>query len=445
MCADLGSCGEVLWPGLVFFLTCLFMDAHPKKHRFFYGYVVAAAGFIAWFIGWGSYSTCFGLFFKPLVTEFQWTRADTSFAFSVSLLVQATLGIATGWLTDRLGPRIVVTVFGSFLGWSLLLISQVHALWQLVIAYAIVGGIGASVLNIPIMATVSRWFVKRRGLMTGLVQSGAGLGGFFLAPFTGRLIIRYGWRNASNMLGIMTLTLIVLAGLLLIRDPGDAGQVADGIQTGRKKTAKSQREKDKSSGSPFRVFMSPAPFWVIAGIYASFGYFRSTFTTHTAAHVQDMGFSLSDGANVLALISASSIVGRIGMGRAADKIGNRPALMISFMVTTLIIGWLLTARSLWALYLFAAVYGFGWGALAVLRFAITAEVFGLASVGFIMGTLGFSESLIAAFGSYFGGFVFDLSGNYDQAFLICMAISFTGVFLSWRLKPNQFPGRQRPL
>jgi MFS family permease len=206
------------------------MDADAKKNRFFYGYVVAAAGFIAWFIGWGSYSTCFGLFFKPLLSEFQWTRAETSFAFSVALLVQATLGVVTGWLTDRLGPRIVVTVFGSFLGWSFLLISQVHALWQLVVAYAIVGGIGSSILNIPIMATVSRWFVKRRGLMTGLVQSGAGLGGFFLAPFTGHLIIRYGWRNASIILGIITLALIVLAGLLLIRDPRDAGQFAAGIQ-----------------------------------------------------------------------------------------------------------------------------------------------------------------------------------------------------------------------
>jgi MFS family permease len=421
------------------------MHADAKKQRFFYGYVVAAAGFMAWFIGWGSYSTCFGVFFKPLLAEFHWTRAETSVAFSLSLLVQATLGIATGWLTDRLGPRIVVTVFGSFLGWSLLLISQVHTLWQLVIAYALVGGIGASILNIPIMATVSRWFIKRRGLMTGLVQSGAGMGGFFLAPFTGRLIIKYGWRNASIILGMMTLGLIVLAGLLLIRDPRDAGQFADGVKTETEKAVSHQREKNKSSGFAFHVFFSTAPFWVTTGIFACFGYFRSTFTTHTVAHVQDLGFSISDGAKVLAIISAGSIIGRIGMGRVADNIGNRRALMISFMVTTLIIGWLLITRSLWGLYLFAAVYGFGWGSIAVLRFAITAEVFGLASVGFIMGTLGFSESLIAAFGSYLGGFIFDLTGTYDQAFMICMSFSFVGILLSWRLRPSRLLGRQRAL
>ena len=126
------------------------------------------------------------------------------------------------------------------------------------------------------------------------------------------------------------------------------------------------------------------------------------------------------------------------MGRVADKIGNRRTLIISFTATTLIIGWLMVARDLWALYLFAMVYGFGWGAVAVLRFAITAEVFGLASVGFMMGIFGFSESLSATFSSYFGGFVYDLSGSYRAAFMICFAISFLGILMAWWLKPHRF-------
>ncbi|MDP6179242.1 MAG: MFS transporter, partial [Desulfatiglandales bacterium] len=77
----------------------------------------------------------------------------------------------------------------------------VNALWQFVVCYAVVGGIGASVLNVPIMATVSRWFVKRRGLMTGIVQAGAGIGGLVIAPFVGWLTIGYGWRTASLVLG----------------------------------------------------------------------------------------------------------------------------------------------------------------------------------------------------------------------------------------------------
>lgn len=412
------------------------MDSDKKHPRFFYGYVVAAAGFVVWLIGWGTYSITFGLFFKPLLAEFHWTRAETSLAFSLSLLLRAMLGITTGWLTDRLGPRIIVTIFGSFVGWSFLLISQVHALWQFVLFYAVVGGIGASTLNIPIMATVSRWFIKRRGLMTGLVQAGAGIGGLFLAPFTGWLIMGYGWRNASMILGVITASLLIFAGLFLIRDPRDIGQLPDGVQTETMGEMNPRKQNPKPSGLSLRAFVATAPFWMITGIYASFGYFRSTFTAHAAAHVQDMGFSLSDGANVLAIISAGSIIGRIGMGRVADKIGNRQTLIICFTTTTLAISWLLVAKDLWELYLFAIVYGFGWGALAVLRFAVTAEAFGLSSVGLIMGTLGFSESLSASLSSYLGGFVFDLSGSYNIAFMICIAISSLGILLSWKLKPS---------
>ena len=414
------------------------MVQDKNHHRFFYGYVVAAAGFVTWFIGWGAYAMCFGVFFKPLLAEFHWTRAETSLAYAVSCVVQAGLGITTGWLTDRLGPRIVVTVFGSFLGWSFLLVSQVHALWQFIIYYAVVGGIGASILNIPIMATVSRWFIKRRGLMLGIVQAGAGIGGFFLAPFAGWLIIGYGWRQASIVLGIMTAALMILAGLFLIREPGDIGQFPDGIRSDTATGMKLPKRKPPSSARSLRPFLTTVPFWIITGIFSSFGYFRSTFTAHIAVHVQDLGFSLSDGANVLAVISIGTIIGRIGMGRVADKIGNRRTLIISFTATTLIIGWLMVARDLWALYLFAMGYGFGWGAVAVLRFAITAEVFGLASVGFMMGIFGFSESLSATFSSYFGGFVYDRSGSYRAAFMICFAISFLGILMAWWLKPHRF-------
>lgn len=411
------------------------METDKERFRFFYGYVVAAAGFTIWFIGWGVFSMCFGVFLKPLLDEFGWTRAETTLAYSLSFLVQAGLGIITGWLTDKLGPRVVVTIFGSFIGWSYLLISQIQTLWQFIICYSLLGGIGASILNVPIMATVTRWFTKRRGLMVGIVQSGAGLGGFFLAPLAGWLILSYGWRNASLILGILTAALMILAGLFLIRAPKDIGQFPDGYEPVDNEEIESQNRKLGTANVPLGLLMRTAPFWMVAGIYAIFGYVRSTFVAHTAAHVQDFGFSLVDGANVVGVISVASIIGRIGMGRVADLIGNRGTLIIGFAVFTLSIGWLLVTGNLWGLYLFALLYGFAWGALAVLRFAVAAEVFGLASAGFIMGIVGFPDSLSAMFSSYLSGFICDLAGSYHVAFVICAAVSFLGIILSWRLKP----------
>ena len=405
------------------------------EKRFFYGYIVAAAGFGIWLIGWGTYTPCFSVFFRPLLAEFGWSRAETSLAYSLSFLVQAALAIVMGWLTDRLGPRIVMTVLGSFLGACYLLMSQVSALWQFQINYALVGGIGVSTLTVPVMVTVSRWFIKKRGLMIGIVQAGGGVGGFIFPPFVGWLILAYGWRSAYVMLGVIALAGMIIAGLFLRRDPRDIEQLPDGknaVMTLEERCSNPGLQEARIS---FREAIHIRQFWMIAGIYCSFGFCRSTFLAHISAHVQDLGFSLADGANVLAVITGSSMFSRIGMGRLADRIGNRKAFMISFAVTTISLIWGLVADDLWKLYLFAFVFGVGWGNQAVLRFSLTSEVFGMASLGLVMGILGVAESGAATFGSYFAGYIFDVFGSYQPVFWMGMSISVMGILWTWLLKP----------
>ncbi|MFC1902362.1 MFS transporter [Chloroflexota bacterium] len=141
----------------------------PAGPKFFYGYVVAATGFAIWFLGCGG-SVNFSVFLKPVLTEFGWARAETVLAYSLAMILQAPLAIIIGCLTDRIGPRFVVTVFGSFLGISYLLMSRVTDIWQFQLNYGLIGAIGISAFTIPIMATLARWFVKRRGLVMGMTQ-----------------------------------------------------------------------------------------------------------------------------------------------------------------------------------------------------------------------------------------------------------------------------------
>lgn len=408
--------------------------------RFFYGYVVTAAGFWSWFIGWGSYTFCFGVFLKPLVAHFGWTRAEVSLAYALFFLVQAIMGIIMGWLTDRIGPRLLVLVFGSFLGISYLLMPLMTCLWHFYLLFALLGGIGASILLVPIMVTISRWFVKKRGFMTGIVQSGISFGGLFFPPFAGWLIQNHGWRTAYTTLGIISLSGIFLSGLFIRRDPAEMGLFPDGMDTDPAPISENRHSEKNYAGPSLGAAFRMPQFWLILGIFAAFGFCRSTFNAHIAAHVQDLGFSLTDGANVMAVIALSSLIGRVGMGRLADVIGNRPALGISFASTGLILLWCLFAGHLWQLYLFAAVFGFGWGAQAVLRFAVTSEAFGLVSLGLILGVLAFGESLAAMIGSYLGGFLFDLSGSYAVVFWIGLALSAAGFVFTWGLKTT--PVRQ---
>ena len=411
------------------------VEDRKGKPKFFYGYVVAAAGLGIFLIGVGTQSPIFGVFFKPMLTEFGWTRAETALAYALLLIVQAAPAVTMGWLTDRFGPRIVVTVFGSFLGICYLLMSQVNNIWQFQLNYALVGGIGMSALIVPVMATVARWFVKRRGLMTGIVQTGVGLSGLIFAPLAGWLILLYGWRSSYIILGIIILAGIIISGLFLRRDPKDIGQLPDGASEITASGVNKQSASTQKAGLPLLKAIRTSQFWMIAGLYFCFGFNRSTFLAHIAAHVQDLGFSLADGANVLAACTGASIIGRIGMGRAADMIGNRLALTIGYAATTIVLIWGLVAEDLWGLFLFALVFGFGWGTQAVLRFAVTAEAFGLVSLGVVMGVLMLAEASAAGLGTYFGGYVFDVIGSYQPIFFMGIALSSIAMLLVWLLKP----------
>ena len=197
------------------------MDKHAallskgsKKPKFFYGYVVIAAGFFVMAVlNAGLHS--FGVFLKPISTEFGWTRAATSGAHSMSLFLMGLLYMVTGRLSDRFGPRVVLTVCGVLFGLGYLLMSQISALWQLYLFYGVLVAMGISGGFVPLVSMAVRWFVRRRALMTGIIASGIGAGTMIGPPLAGWLISNYGWRNSYFMIGITTLVLLVLVKWLL--------------------------------------------------------------------------------------------------------------------------------------------------------------------------------------------------------------------------------------
>src|SRR5262245_11021131 len=145
----------------------------PAEPGIFYGYtIVAAASFIMVLIFGVHYS--FGIFFKPVSTEFGWTRAMTAGAFSLVWIPQGLLASVMGGLNDRFGPRLVLTICGFLIGLGYLLMSQITALWQLYLFYGVIVGAGLGGTFVPLVSTTTRWFVKRRGLMAGIVAAGVG-------------------------------------------------------------------------------------------------------------------------------------------------------------------------------------------------------------------------------------------------------------------------------
>ena len=168
--------------------------AKPQR---FYGYIVVVAAFFIMVLMFGIFDT-FGVFFKPLLTDFGWTRAVTSGAFSLYWIIQGLLAIVVGRVNDRFGPRVVITFCGFIFGLGYLLMSQVSALWQLYLFYGVMIGTGMSGAFVPLTSTVARWFVKRRSMMTGIVVAGIGIGGLIAPPVANWLISIYDWRYPTS-------------------------------------------------------------------------------------------------------------------------------------------------------------------------------------------------------------------------------------------------------
>jgi len=371
----------------------------------------------------------FGIFFKPVLTEFGWTRAMTSGAYSLAVIVHGFLSIAMGGLNDRLGPRIVVTLCGFFLGLGYLLMSQVNSIWQLYLFYGLITGIGTSGFWVPIMSTIARWFAKRRSTMTGIVLGGTGLGTLIVPPVASRIIDAYDWRISYVIMGGFVLVVLVSLSQLLKRDPAQMKLAPYG-------ESRESGQEVRLSGGGFYLgeVVYTRRFWLIFIVALCNGFLLSTIMVHIVPHATDLGISAISAANILATTGGAGMVGRIAIGGIADRIGNRQAFIIGFIMLTIALLWLVTVKEMWMFYLVAIVYGLGTG-IGTLTSPLTAEYFGLRSHGLIYGVINLGYNIGAATGPLLAGYIFDINGSYQSAFLVCASLGITGFILSALLRP----------
>jgi len=405
-----------------------------RKPRLFYGWIVVIAAGCVILIMYGTLLT-FGIFFKPVATEFGWSRAMTAGAFSVGIVVRGSLNILTGRLTDKYGPRIVITACGFLLGAGYLLMSQISSIWQLYLFYGILVGLGMSGAWIPQLSTVARWFKKRRGLATGMAASGEGIGILIMAPAAGWLISAQGWRSSYIAVGIIALVLVVAAAQFLRRDPSQMGLLPYGGTQ-----LEEQKANLNSGGFSLKQAIHTREFWLLCAVYFCFLFCLNTIIAHIVIHAIGVGISAISAANILAIIGGISIIGRLAIGVFADRAGGKWAIIIGLTILTMALLWLQLASVVWMFYLFAAIFGFAFGGLLVSFPLITAERFGLTSHGAIFGITSFSATMGGALGAVLAGRIFDITGSYQLGFLICAAVSAIGFILAFFSRPTHKMG-----
>jgi len=404
------------------------LPSSDAKPGFFYGYVVVVAALCIMIAVWSTYYA-FGVFFKPMLVEFGWTTAMVSGAFSISMVFQSLIGIVVGGLTDRFGSRIVMTLCGFLLATGYLLMSRVNAIWQLYVFYGVVIGIGMSGSFVPLTSTVARWFIKKRGIMTGVILSGSGIGCLIGPPIATRLISTYHWRVSYLIMGGAVLVVVTLAAHFLRRDPTQMGQVPDGESGGE------QRLGIAPWGLSLKEAAYTGQFYILLAMLFSFGFTMFALMVHIVPHATELGFSALTAANIPATIGGLMIAGRLLLGRAADRFGNRPIFIVGFILMSAAVLSLVKAKEIWMLYLFAAVFGFATGGMGTSESPIVAELFGLHSHGLILAIAGCGFTMGAAAGPFVVGYSFDIAGNYRGAFLVCTVISLLGLILTFLLTP----------
>ncbi len=178
----------------------LVKSSHP---RIFYGYIIVIASVFMLFLMHGVGVT-FGVFFNPLQHEFGWSRTAISGALSLRSLLGGLFGIVSGRLNDKFGPKKTIIASAVILGFGYILMSQIRAVWQFYLFYGVIVAVGGSSGDVSTLSTTARWFVGRRGIMSGLVKVGTGAGMLIMPLAANWLISNYGWRNSygSTLLSV---------------------------------------------------------------------------------------------------------------------------------------------------------------------------------------------------------------------------------------------------
>jgi MFS family permease len=369
----------------------------------------------------------FPIFFVPLVEEFGWSRGATAGAFSVSAIVQGLGSPVVGALADRVGPRRVILVGAALLGASCALGAWIQTLWHLYLVTGVLGALGICAVGwVPSAKLLAGWFTERRGSVMGLAFSGMGVGILVLGPLAQWLITTRGWRSAYGLLGLGAFVVLVALAFFGIRE---APRGATAAAAGRARAgAPAQEEIGLRTALGSRAFRG----LFLAYLFTPLAVFP--VVTHQVAFAVDQGFDRFFVAGIFGLTGFMSIVGRIGFGLAADRIGREVAATISYACTaggTLA----LLAVERWhhpvPLYAYALLFGAGFGARGPIITAMAAQLFPGRHFGAIYGLMSMGNGLGGAIGPWFGGVMHDLTGSYRLAFLVATGCCALGAACFW--------------
>jgi len=400
--------------------------------RVHYAWVVAGVTFLA-LLGAAGFRSTPGVLIVPLEQEFGWSAATISFAVSINLVLFGLIGPFAAALMDRFGVRAVMLGALLMIAGGSALTTLMRVPWELYLLWGVVVGVGAGALASVLGATVaSRWFVKRRGAVLGVMTAAGATGQLIFLPSLAALAVDFGWRYAALMVTGGALLVVPAVALLMRNRPADVGLHAYGAT-----------EADSApavTGSPianaFRGLALGArrrDFWFLAGSFFICGASTNGLIgTHLIPSSIDHGMAEVAAASLLAVIGVFDIAGTMLSGWLTDRVDSRVLLFWYYGLRGLSLLFLPFAygAGYLGLFLFIVFYGLDWVATVPPTVALTADMFGKQRMGIVYGWIFASHQLGAAFAAGGAGLIRTYFHHYEPAFVISGALCMIAAGLS---------------
>jgi MFS family permease len=356
--------------------------------------------------GVGMYSMA--LVLPPLQAEFGIARSDASLPYTVTMIGFGVGGILMGRLSDRFGVMTPVLIGAACLGLGYIAAGLSHNLLQFTLAQGLlIGLLGTSGSFVPLVADISLWFTRRRGIAVGIVMSGNYLAGAIWAPVIQHFIDVAGWRATLIGIGVVCLIAMPLLALVLRPRPPavrDAPRASAGLPPG------ATRERP--------LGLSPAALQgllCIAGVACCVA--MSMPQVHMVAYCGDLGYPAARGAEMLALVFGFGIISRLVSGWVSDHIGGLRTLLLGATLQALALALFLPFDGLTGLYMVSALFGLFQGGIVPSYAIVVREYFPAREVGARTGTVLMATLFGMALGGWMPGWIFDMTGSYRAAFV----------------------------
>ncbi len=364
--------------------------------------------------------------------EFGIDRGGASFPYTATMIGFAVGGVVMGKLVDRFGISIPIILAALMLGAGYIISSFAPNLWVFTLCQAVlIGMLGSSATFGPMVADVSHWFLKRRGIAVAIVASGNYLAGTIWPPILQEAISTIGWREAHFWIGIFCIvTMIPLALLLRRRAEIDQGTVpVSNRRGGRAEAPVSQRT--------LIILLS------LAGVGCCVA--MSMPQVHLVAFCVDLGYGPAAGAEMLSIMLGLGVVSRLASGLIADKIGGLGTLILGSALQCIALVFYLPFDGLVSLYLVSALFGLSQGGIVPSYALIVRDYFPAREAGSKVSIVLMATVLGMALGGWMSGEIYDLTGSYQAAFLNGIAFNLLNMTIAFWLLSSRRRGGSAPL